>query len=45
MDRISHYLNKRAGDELRVECIVYSNRFGLLGKTRAADEFMEKAND
>ncbi len=45
MDRISHYLNKRAGDELRVECIVYSNRFGLLGKTKAADEFMEKAND
>ena len=45
MKRISYYLNKRATDELRVECIVYSNRFGLLGKTESADEFMEKAND
>ncbi|MCR5734305.1 MAG: cobalt-precorrin-5B (C(1))-methyltransferase CbiD [Lachnospiraceae bacterium] len=45
MERISYYLSKRATDELSVECIVYSNRFGLLGKTNAADEFMEKAND
>ena len=45
MNRISYYLNKRATDEMSVECIVYSNRFGLLGKTESADEFMEKAND
>ena len=45
MERISHYLNKRATDEMKVECIVYSNKFGLLGKTEAADEFMENAND
>ena len=30
MDRILYYLRKRAGKELPVECILYSNEFGLL---------------
>lgn len=49
MDRIAYYLQKRAGEDLNVQCIVYSNRFGLLGKTDGAEEMLkavkEKAYD
>lgn len=31
--RIDYYLKKRAGDELDIRCIVFSNTHGLLGET------------
>lgn len=40
MDRISFYLNKRAAGKADVECIMYSNRHGLLGETKEAKEFL-----
>lgn len=40
MEKISYYLNKRAGGEMTVECIIYSNELGLLGKTAKADEYI-----
>ncbi|MBO6239634.1 MAG: cobalamin biosynthesis protein CbiD [Butyrivibrio sp.] len=43
MDRIDFYLNKRAGFKMDVQCIVYSNQYGLLGKTKKAEEFLDKA--
>ncbi len=42
-DKISFYLNKRSTDKMKVECIVYANAYGLLGKTEGADKFLEEA--
>lgn len=42
MDRILYYLRKRAGAELPVECILYSNEFGLLGASPGAMDMLEK---
>ncbi len=44
MERISHYLIERAGD-MQIECIVYSNKYGLLGETENAQRFMQEAID
>lgn len=42
-DKISFYLNKRSTDKMKVECMVYANAYGLLGKTENADAFIEEA--
>lgn len=42
MDRILYYLRKRAGEELPVECILYSNEFGLLAASPRAMDMLEK---
>ena len=42
MDRILYYLRKRAGAELPVECILYSNEFGLLAASPGAMAMLEK---
>lgn len=41
MERIMFYLNRRAGEGLRVECIVYANEFGELAKSEGAGELLE----
>ena len=42
MDRILYYLRKRSGEELPVECILYSNEFGLLAASPGAMDMLEK---
>lgn len=42
MDRILYYLRKRAGEELPVECILYSNEFGLLATSPGAMDMLEE---
>lgn len=42
MDRILYYLRKRAGEELPVECILYSNEFGLLVASPGAMDMLEE---
>lgn len=42
MERILYYLRKRAGAELPVECILYSNEFGLLAASPGAMDMLEK---
>lgn len=42
MDRILYYLRKRAGEELPVECILYSNEFGLLAASTGAMDMLEE---
>ena len=42
LDRILYYLRKRAGEELLVECILYSNEFGLLAASPGAMDMLEK---
>lgn len=41
MKRISYYLNKRAGEGLDVQCMMYSNSRGLLGCTPLAEEYLK----
>ena len=43
MDRIHFFLSKRAGEGLLCECIMYSGKQGLLGKTSKAEEFLSEA--
>ena len=42
MERILYYLRKRAGEELPVECILYSNEFGLLAASPGAMDMLEE---
>lgn len=43
MDKISYYLNKRAGEGPDVQCMVYSNSRGLLGCTPLAADYLNEA--
>ena len=43
MERISFYLNKRGGGRMDVQCLMYSNQYGLLGKTEKAESFLSQA--
>ena len=40
MDKIMFYLRKRANDRLEIECILYSSKYGELGKSEGADEWL-----
>ncbi len=40
MEKVMYYLNKRAGDRLNVECIIYSNELGELAKSEGADKWL-----
>lgn len=41
INRIYTNLNRRAADKMQIECIVYSNDFGMLGATAHAEELLE----
>lgn len=40
MEKIMFYLNKRAGGSMRIECIMYANKFGELAKSKGAEEWL-----
>ena len=42
MEKIDFYLKKRAADRLQIECIVYSNAYGLLGMTAKAEKLLRR---
>lgn len=41
MNRIAFYMDARVGGRIRTECIVYSNKWGLLGCTAGAEELLK----
>mgnify|MGYP004502266853 CR=1 FL=1 len=41
-DKVHFYLNNRAKGNVEIEAIIFSNVYGILGKTKNADAFMEK---
>jgi cobalt-precorrin-5B (C1)-methyltransferase len=43
MDRIAFYLDKRGAGKIETACIVYSNKYGLMGATKRAEEFLNEA--
>ena len=45
MERIDYNLEKRAAGRLETACMVYSNRFGLLGVTKKAEAFLNEAKE
>lgn len=38
-ERICYYLEKRTGDRLKTDCILYANEFGELAKSKGASEW------
>lgn len=42
MDKIMFYLRKRATDAMQIECMVYSNEFGLLAQSAGATKLLEE---
>lgn len=40
MEKIMFYLNKRAGSNMKVECIMYANEFGELAKSEGAEAWL-----
>lgn len=42
MTRVEKVLNRRSADKIRIAAIVFSNEYGILGKTTLADELLEK---
>ena len=42
MDKIQFFLQKRAGETLRVECMMYCNQNGLLAQSEGARELLER---
>ena len=40
MERIIYHLNLRSEGRIHIECIMYSNRRGLLAKSPGADELL-----
>lgn len=42
MEKIESYLSYRAAGDIEVAAVVYSNAYGILGKTKKADELIRK---
>ena len=42
MERCSRNLKKRAGSGMNIECIIFSNEDGIIGKTAGADSLLEE---
>ncbi len=42
-ERIAHYLRIRSRDEIKVECIAFSNLHGVLVKTKGADKMLKES--
>lgn len=41
-DRIDFYLKNRAGESLEIGAIIFSNKYGMLGKTKDADKILKE---
>ena len=44
-DRTMFFLNKRAGEEFRMECMIYCNQYGMLAKSEKAEELLRILQD
>ena len=45
MMRIEKVLERRSAGSIKIAAIVFSNEYGILGKTKLADELLEKIKD
>ncbi len=42
MEKMMFFLKKRAGEDLKIECMMYANQFGLLAKSAGAEEMLSE---
>lgn len=40
MDKIMFYLKKRAGENIEIECVMYSGKYGELARSKEADKWL-----
>ena len=45
MERVLFFLQKRAGEEFHIECMIYANQYGLLSKSEGAEEMLKELRD
>ena len=45
IERAQFYLQKRAGDTMDIQCMIYSSQYGLLGWTDKAEAFLQAAKE
>ena len=45
MEKIACHLEHRTGGKLQAEVVVFSNRYGILGKTKGADALLEEIGE
>lgn len=45
LDRVLFYLRKRGGENFRIECMIYANQYGLLGKSDKAEEMLRELRE
>lgn len=45
MERIMFFLRKRAGENLKIECMTYANQYGLLAKSAGAEDMLHQLID
>lgn len=41
LDKIMQNLTRRAGDRLHIECMIYSNNYGMLAKSQQAEDMLK----
>ena len=44
-ERVLFFLRKRAGEELKVECMIYANQYGLLAKSDGAEAMLRELKE
>ena len=40
LDKVMQNLTRRAGDRLHIECMIYSNKYGMLAKSPQAEDML-----
>ena len=40
LSKIIFHLKKHTGEKIEIECMIYSNEYGLLAKTKNAGDFL-----
>ena len=45
MERVLFFLRKRAGEDFRMECMIYANQYGLLAKSEGAEDMLRELKE
>lgn len=45
LERVLFFLRKRGGEELRIECMIYANQYGLLAKSDGAEDMLRELRE
>ncbi len=45
MEKIQFFLNKRGNEKIQIETMMYANDYGLLAKSRGAEEMLKRLKE